>query len=75
MILRITQNKTYATQDGSLTAVGGLIRSIHAVIVTVTHPDTRDTAFGDGTLELGGKKSGFQNKDKTQHFLWPVKLW
>lgn len=37
-----------------LTAVGGFIRSIHAVIVAVTHPDTRNAAFGDSTLELGG---------------------
>ena len=40
------------TVDWALTAVGRLIRSIHTVIVPVTHPDTRDTALGDGTLEL-----------------------
>lgn len=33
-------------------AVGRFIRSIHTVIVTVTHPHPWDAAFSDGTLEL-----------------------
>ena len=37
-----------------LTAVGGLIRSIHTVVVPVTHPHSWDAALGDGTLELVG---------------------
>lgn len=39
---------------GSLTAVGWFIGAVHAVIVTVTDPDTGDAALGDGTLELVG---------------------
>lgn len=39
----------------SLTAVGRFIRSIHTVIIAVTHPHARYAAFGDGTLELGGR--------------------
>lgn len=38
----------------SLTAVGRFIRAVHAVVVTVTDPDTGDAALGDGTLELVG---------------------
>lgn len=37
-----------------LTAVGGLIRAIHAVVVPVTDPDPRDAALTHGTLELVG---------------------
>lgn len=33
-------------------AVGGFIRSVHTVVVTVTHPHSWDAAFGDGALEL-----------------------
>ena len=37
-----------------LTAIGGLITAIHAVVVPVTDPDSGDAALGDGTLELVG---------------------
>lgn len=37
-----------------LTAVGRFIGAVHAVVVTVTDPDTGDAALGDGTLELVG---------------------
>lgn len=37
-----------------LTAVGRFIGAINAVVVPVTHPDARDAALGDGTLELVG---------------------
>ena len=50
----MTPNKQNANKMLVLTAVGGLIRSVHTVIVAVAHPDTRYAAFGDGTLELGG---------------------
>lgn len=40
--------------NNSLTAVGGLVRTVHAVVVSVAHPDPRYAALGDGTLELGG---------------------
>lgn len=46
-----------ATQPSArrlLTAVGGFIGAIHAVVVPVTHPDAGDAALGDGTLELVG---------------------
>lgn len=38
----------------SLTAVGRLIRSVHAVVVPVTHPHPWDAALRDGALELIG---------------------
>lgn len=37
-----------------LTAVGRLVRSIHAVVVPVTHPHPWDAALRDGALELVG---------------------
>lgn len=38
----------------SLTAVGRLIRSVHTVVVPVTHPHPWDAALRDGALELIG---------------------
>jgi hypothetical protein len=67
------------TVDWVLTAVGRLIRSIHTVIVPVTHPDTRDTALGDGTLELvrstrhiryGGQKRRDSHLPISVHDAW-----
>ena len=38
----------------ALTAVGGLVGAVHAVVVAVADPDAGDTALGDGALELVG---------------------
>ncbi len=50
----------YRNNELCLTAVGRLIRSIHTVIVPVTHPHPWDTALGDGTLELVGGTCHFR---------------
>lgn len=43
-----------AEQNSGLTAVGGLIRAVDAVVVAVADPDARYAALGDGALELRG---------------------
>ena len=51
----ISLEQSSETEGWGLTAVGWFVRPVHTVIVTITHPDARDTALGDGTLELGGR--------------------
>lgn len=48
------QSKNVSEVNPSLTAVGWFIRAVHAVIVTVAHPDTGNAALSDDTLELVG---------------------
>lgn len=50
----------YSNNELYLTAVGRLIRSVHTVIVPVTHPHPWDTALGDRTLELVGGTCHFR---------------
>lgn len=51
-----------SNENASLTAVGRLIRSVHTVIVTVTHPNPWDAALTDGALELVRGTSDFSCK-------------
>lgn len=64
--IRMTQNQLNEKQAGSPTAVGGFVRSVHTVVVTVAHPDARYAAFGDGTLELSGgtRDLGYDKEEK-----------
>lgn len=50
--LTVSTGMSSLTLKADLTAVGGLIRAIHAVIVPITHPHSRDAALTHGTLEL-----------------------
>ena len=53
------------TELALLTAVGWLVRPVHAVVVAVTHPHTWNTALGDGTLELVGSTGHLGCEGKT----------
>lgn len=51
----------------SLTAVGGFVRVVHTVIVTVTHPDTGNAALSDDALELVGCTCHLSYINNTQY--------
>lgn len=45
-----------------LTAVGRFVGSVHTVVIAVAHPDSRDAALSDDTLELIGCAGHFGYK-------------